>query len=168
MFSNSILIKIQILKLSLSRRVIDEHQIERHFKEGQLKDLYLFEPGIHMESTPMNAPPEDRLLADLIVKQKGWIVDYRKHDSLLLNKEDEELPEEERQTAIEEFKKEEAEMKLPDKNVKLADGDPKKKKIATHVTAKAKGKNARKDEEDEERWKKNLEEAKRQFQQRKN
>ena len=49
---------------------------------------------------------QDRLLADLLSEKKQWIVRYHEHDSLLENKADEDLTEEERKAAWEEYEDE--------------------------------------------------------------
>ena len=46
------------------------------------------------------------MLADLLTEQKEWIVKYHEHDSLLENKVDEDLTEEERKAAWEEYEEE--------------------------------------------------------------
>ena len=46
------------------------------------------------------------MLADLISERKEWICKYHEHDSLLENKVDEDLTEEERKAAWEEFEQE--------------------------------------------------------------
>uniref|UniRef100_A0A0P6GYP7 ATP-dependent helicase ATRX n=1 Tax=Daphnia magna TaxID=35525 RepID=A0A0P6GYP7_9CRUS len=95
----------QVTKLSLSCRVVDEQQIERHFNSADLKYLYLFEPDSHLRrSTPIL--PKDRLLAELIIQRKEWIVTYHEHDSLLENKSEEELTEAERKAAWDDFENE--------------------------------------------------------------
>ncbi|XP_057378575.2 transcriptional regulator ATRX-like [Daphnia carinata] len=95
----------QVTKLSLSCRVVDEQQIERHFNSADLKYLYLFEPDSHLRRpTPM--VPKDRLLAELIIQRKEWIVTYHEHDSLLENKSEEELTEAERKAAWDDFENE--------------------------------------------------------------
>jgi transcriptional regulator ATRX len=46
------------------------------------------------------------LLAELIIRHKNWIVGYHEHDSLLENQTNEELSEEERKAAWEDFENE--------------------------------------------------------------
>lgn len=95
----------QVTKLSLSCRVVDEQQIERHFNSADLNELYLFNPDSHVRRpTPM--VPKDRLLAEMMIKRNEWIVTFHEHDSLLQNKEDEELNEDERKAAWDDFENE--------------------------------------------------------------
>lgn len=49
---------------------------------------------------------QDRLLAEMIIRHKKWIVGYHEHDSLLENQTSEELSEEERKAAWEDFENE--------------------------------------------------------------
>lgn len=70
-----------------------------------MKYLYLFEPDSHLRR-PTPILPKDRLLAELIIQRKDWIVTYHEHDSLLENKSEEELTEVERKAAWDDFENE--------------------------------------------------------------
>lgn len=95
----------QVTKQSLSCRVVDEQQIERHFNSADLAELYMFNPDSKSKRpTPM--VPKDRLLAEMLIKNKDWIVNYHEHDSLLQNISEEDLTEEERQAAWVEYEAE--------------------------------------------------------------
>jgi transcriptional regulator ATRX len=102
----------QVTKLSLSCRVVDEQQIERHYNMADLQELYKFNPE---EKTKRPTPilPKDRLLAELLKEHEQWIVTYHEHDSLLENKEEEELNEEERKAAWEDYENEKKGKVLP-------------------------------------------------------
>jgi len=95
----------QVTKLSLSCRVVDEQQIERHFNSADLNELYLFEHDSH-KRRPTPIVPKDRMLAELTIQRKEWIVTFHEHDSLLENKSDEELNETERKAAWDDFENE--------------------------------------------------------------
>ncbi|XP_063586682.1 transcriptional regulator ATRX-like isoform X3 [Penaeus indicus] len=95
----------QVTKMSTALRVVDEHQIKRYFKMEELAQLYEFTPADkNVRETPI--VPEDRLLAELLKRQKDWIVNYHEHDSLLENQTSEELTEEERKAAWEDYENE--------------------------------------------------------------
>ncbi|KAB5571087.1 hypothetical protein PHYPO_G00220900 [Pangasianodon hypophthalmus] len=102
----------QVTKQSLSFRVVDQQQIERHFTMNELTELYTFEPDQlddpsekkSKRSTPML--PKDPFLAELLHNFKDQIVGYHEHDSLLDHKEEEALSEEERKAAWAEYEAE--------------------------------------------------------------
>ncbi|KAM7539528.1 hypothetical protein Aperf_G00000036473 [Anoplocephala perfoliata] len=100
----------QVTKQSLALRVIDEQQVERHFKEEDLRELYTFEPDIwdpeSAEKRPPPTLPKDRLLADLLSEQPHLVASYHNHDSLLENRLDEGLSEAERAEAWREYEEE--------------------------------------------------------------
>jgi transcriptional regulator ATRX len=80
----------QVHKQSLSQRVIDEHQLDRHFTHSELSDLYKFEPDIYdADKETVFDLPFDDILKELLIECKTWIASYHKHDSLLENKVDE-------------------------------------------------------------------------------
>ena len=62
----------QVTKQSLSQRVVDEHQIERHYTQSELTELYVYKPP---ESLLANIPtvPKVRLHTDLQYSQLSII-----------------------------------------------------------------------------------------------
>ncbi|XP_053329414.1 transcriptional regulator ATRX [Spea bombifrons] len=103
----------QVTKQSLSFRVVDQQQIERHFTMNELTELYAFEPDLlddtnsekkKKRETPML--PKDTVLAELLQVMKEHIVTYHEHDSLLDHKEEEALTEEDRKAAWDEYEAE--------------------------------------------------------------
>ncbi|XP_044581817.1 transcriptional regulator ATRX homolog isoform X1 [Cotesia glomerata] len=96
----------QVTKLSLSCRVVDELQIERHYSNNDLAELYKFDPP--SETTPDLALPKDRLLAEIFLRHKNLVETFHEHDSLLENIAEEELDAEERKQAWQEYEDEKA------------------------------------------------------------
>jgi hypothetical protein len=98
----------QVTKQSLAMRVVDEQQLDRHFTQSELKELYNFQPDIWDESRKHDTPvlPNDSILAELLKSCEKWISRYHEHDTLLQNREDEGLSEAERQAAWKEYEAE--------------------------------------------------------------
>ncbi|KAF5400000.1 hypothetical protein PHET_06557 [Paragonimus heterotremus] len=100
----------QVTKQSLSLRVIDEQQIDRHFTNADLQALYTFDPDVWdpVETAKRPTPklPKDRLLADILSEFPHLVVNYHDHDSLLEHRQDEGLTEAERQEAWREYEEE--------------------------------------------------------------
>ncbi|XP_044218981.1 transcriptional regulator ATRX isoform X1 [Thunnus albacares] len=102
----------QVTKQSLSYRVVDQQQIERHFTMNELAELYTFEPDMlddpsekkSKKATPML--PKDTFLAEMLQSSKDQIACYHEHDSLLDHKEEEALSEEDRKAAWAEYEAE--------------------------------------------------------------
>lgn len=95
----------QVTKQAISKRVIDEQQIDRHYKENDLQELYRYEL-VPTEARSIPSLPKDRLFAELFKKYDEIIYKFHEHDSLLENKEEETLNEEERKAAWDEFEAE--------------------------------------------------------------
>ncbi|XP_056141347.1 transcriptional regulator ATRX-like isoform X2 [Lampris incognitus] len=102
----------QVAKQSLSFRVVDQQQIERHFTQSDLTELYMFEPELlddpkskRSKKTP-SLLPKDFILTHLLQSCKEHIVRYHEHESLLDHKEEEELSEAERKAAWAEYEAE--------------------------------------------------------------
>ncbi|XP_069842433.1 transcriptional regulator ATRX [Dendropsophus ebraccatus] len=103
----------QVTKQSLSYRVVDQQQIERHFTMNELTELYTFEPdqiddpnSEKKKKREIPKLPKDTVLAELLQIRKEQIVTYHEHDSLLDHKEEEALTEEERKAAWDEYEAE--------------------------------------------------------------
>uniref|UniRef100_A0AAX7VTY5 DNA helicase n=1 Tax=Astatotilapia calliptera TaxID=8154 RepID=A0AAX7VTY5_ASTCA len=102
----------QVTKQSLSFRVVDQQQIERHFTFHELTELYTFEPDLlndpnsKKSKRPASVLPMDTVLAQLLEDCKDHIVTYHEHESLLDHKQDEELSEAERKAAWDEYEAE--------------------------------------------------------------
>uniref|UniRef100_H2T6G5 DNA helicase n=1 Tax=Takifugu rubripes TaxID=31033 RepID=H2T6G5_TAKRU len=102
----------QVTKQSLSFRVVDQQQIERHFTTNELAELYTFEPDMvddpsekkRKAATPVL--PKDPFLAEMLQNNKDQIACYHEHDSLLDHKEEEALSEEDRKAAWAEYEAE--------------------------------------------------------------
>ncbi|XP_026225817.1 transcriptional regulator ATRX-like isoform X1 [Anabas testudineus] len=102
----------QVTKQSLSYRVVDQQQIERHFTLMELTELYTFEPDMlddpnsKKSKRTTSVVPKDDILAQLLETCKDQIVSYHEHESLLDHKQEEELSEAERKAAWAEYEAE--------------------------------------------------------------
>lgn len=96
----------QVTKLAISKRVIDEHQIDRHYKENDLAELYNIENIDPEGERPQPNFPNDRLFAAQLQKFPEFIWNYHEHDSLLENKSEETLTKEEIDAAWKDYEEE--------------------------------------------------------------
>ncbi|CAG9828068.1 unnamed protein product [Diabrotica balteata] len=94
----------QVTKQAISKRVIDEQQIDRHYNQNDLQELY--KGDLEPTDRPLPMVPKDVLLGEMLQKYEDVIFKYHLHQSLLENKEAEGLNEEERKAAWEEFENE--------------------------------------------------------------
>ncbi|XP_037083682.1 transcriptional regulator ATRX homolog [Pollicipes pollicipes] len=92
----------QITKLSLACRVVDEQQVERHFNQHDVEELYEFEPD-RKRTAGLVVPKDDLMLMELASEQSQWVCSVHGHDSLLQNLVDEELNADEQRAAWEEY-----------------------------------------------------------------
>ncbi|KAM9348914.1 transcriptional regulator ATRX-like [Symphorus nematophorus] len=109
----------QVTKQSLSYRVVDQQQIERHFTLFELTELYTFEPDLLHDPNSKKSKrstsvvPKDQVLAQLLQTCKDHIVSFHEHESLLDHKQEEELSEAERKAAWAEYEAESNTANLP-------------------------------------------------------
>lgn len=96
-----------VTKLSIAGRVIDEHQITRHYKSAELQEMLRFNLNLD-EPRPAQKPPADKILAKLLLEMENEIFKYHEHQALLENRPDEELNEEEMKLAWDEYHQEQS------------------------------------------------------------
>lgn len=86
----------QVSKLSMAKRVVDEQQIGRHYKEHELQNFYCVDnldpPTVNHQASSMT---KDNVLNSLLQKHRDLIFKYHDHDSLLVNIKEETLTDEE-------------------------------------------------------------------------
>lgn len=87
--------------------MVDDHQLDRHFTQSDIKELYKFQPEPLPEASSTAtaldfnyAVPKDHLLMDLLYQHNRWIHSYHSHDSLLENRIDEGLTADERRRGL--------------------------------------------------------------------
>lgn len=90
-----------VTKLAISHRVVDKHQITRHYKSVDLEALYDCKPNAG-EERPTNAIPDDKMLATLIL-ELPYVFSCHEHQRLLQNRPEDNLNEAELTAAWEEF-----------------------------------------------------------------
>uniref|UniRef100_A0AC35GBS8 Transcriptional regulator ATRX n=1 Tax=Panagrolaimus sp. PS1159 TaxID=55785 RepID=A0AC35GBS8_9BILA len=96
--------KRQVTKDSVAMRVVDEAQIQRHFHNQDLEELYTLSHTPYYENDPKKvAPPKDRLLADLILANPSAVVNFIFHDNLFENIDGEKLTPDEIEEAWNEY-----------------------------------------------------------------
>ncbi|XP_065355571.1 transcriptional regulator ATRX-like isoform X2 [Calliphora vicina] len=87
-----------VTKQAMSFRVVDEQQIDRHYNMAELAELYtLTIPDKNNRPTPIL--PQDSILARLLRAFPELVFKYHEHDSLLENKVEQELSEQEKNEA---------------------------------------------------------------------
>lgn len=91
----------QILKESMTQRVIDEKEFNRILAKEDFETMVSYEPDF--SDRPALDTPVDKLLASVMVKHSDLIYEVLNHDWLLEDRSDEQLTEEERNSAWMEF-----------------------------------------------------------------
>lgn len=96
-------------KQAMSGRVVDRQTIDRHYRGGELQDLYTFsEHSYSQRETPIM--PHDDVLKFLLKNYDQQIYKYHEHDSLLENKPEQDLSEEEKQEAWDSYENEQRQL----------------------------------------------------------
>lgn len=85
----------QVSKLSIAKRVVDEHQIGRHYKEEDLQQLYCIDSLDPPTKHCAFSSTEDTLLNSILQKYPDIVYKHHDHDSLLENVTEEILTDDE-------------------------------------------------------------------------
>jgi hypothetical protein len=83
-----------VTKQAMSGRVVDKMQIDRHYRMNELSELYTFTP-CNLSRRPAPNMPADEILKALLHQYPDRAFKYHDHDSLLENKPEQDLSEEE-------------------------------------------------------------------------
>ncbi|XP_034473982.1 transcriptional regulator ATRX homolog [Drosophila innubila] len=110
-----------VTKQAMSFRVVDEQQIDRHYNMAELAELYTLTKPVQSERT-MPVLPKDTILAHLL-RQSELVYKYHEHDSLLENKVEQELSEQEKADAWDTYERE-LQMNLAQQEGLTADKNP--------------------------------------------
>ncbi|XP_048518191.1 transcriptional regulator ATRX isoform X4 [Dendroctonus ponderosae] len=90
-----------VTKLAVAHRVVDKHQITRHYTASDIQEYYAIRPRIRRDR-PLPNVPEDRVLANLVRKHEE-VFRWHEHQALLANRPEEDLNEQQKNAAWEEF-----------------------------------------------------------------
>ncbi|CAD7079720.1 unnamed protein product [Hermetia illucens] len=102
-----------VTKQAMSFRVVDEQQIDRHYSMAELSELYtLTKPDF--QNRPVPPLPQDSILASLLRNSPNLVYKYHEHDSLLENKLEQELSEQEKADAWDAYEKDLQSSQNPD------------------------------------------------------
>ena len=94
-----------ITKMAVSHRVIDKHQISRHYNSSDLEKIYRRIPET-VNGSVISVPIRESVLLKVIKENGNIVYQVKDHASLFENRPDEELNDEERRLAWEEYENE--------------------------------------------------------------
>lgn len=83
-----------VTKQAMSGRVVDKLQIDRHYAMNELSELYALTKTEYTKR-PQIQPPKDAVLKYLLHNHQTQAFTYHDHDSLLENKPDQDLNDDE-------------------------------------------------------------------------
>lgn len=94
-----------VTKQAMSGRVVDKKQIDRHYELNELSELYTL-TKTDISKRPKPSVPSDDILKYLLHSHPGRAYKYHEHDTLLENKPDQDLNDDERDEAWKAYEEE--------------------------------------------------------------